>query len=619
MIRNNGRVIRFGPQICGDLTQGAQREWLVTDGLGGYAMGTVSGLRTRRYHGLLVVAGDVPARRHLGLAALDATVTLPGGAPVRLAVHEWSDHAVEPKGHTVLASFDLDDGVPRWRWQVGATVIEREIAMRHGSPCVAVVHRLVAGGPVELTLDALTTWRDVHGERTSAGPSPRTEGTVDGVVVEDAYRLAGPRWEGKGTWWLGVRHREEDARGLTAIEDLWHAGSFGGVLSAPGDCLEVTAWSGDLAAVPPPAQRIVADARARGAALGLWGRAADQFIVRTSAGPDVVAGYPWFGAWGRDTMTSYDGLFLRTERVDEGRELLLAYAETLSEGMLANTCDTGAPEHNTVDATLWFLHAVERHASVDPDLAEQLRARLKDVVDHHVRGTRYAIRVDPADGLLAQGAPGTALTWMDARVDGVPVTQRAGKPVEVNALWVNGLGGLARRWPGDGYETLHERAKESFRRRFVRPDGLLFDVVDPDDAALRPNQLLAWSLPYGPLDAPDPAVLRRITDALLTPVGLRSLAPGDPAYRGVHRGGPVARDAAYHQGTVWPWLLGSWMDICDADDPLKAQVVTGVIGHLAEHGLGSVSETADGDPPHAATGCPFQAWSVAEVVRSLPR
>jgi predicted glycogen debranching enzyme len=616
--------LRFGPQVCGDLSQGATREWLVTDGLGGYAMGTVSGLRTRRYHGLLVVAGDVPARRHLGLAALDATVTLPSGTSVRLATHEWADGTIEPKGHTLLAQFELDDGVPRWRWQIGPVVIEREIAMRPGEACVAVVHRLVSGGPVELTLTALGTWRDVHGERTADRPLSTSQ-AAGGITVEDAYRVRGPGWRAKGEWWYGVRHREEAARGLTPVEDLWHLGDFGGVLAGKGASLDVTAWAGDLANDPPSAERIVAAARERGRQLGSWGRAADQFIVRTSAGPDVVAGYPWFGAWGRDTMIAYEGLLLSTGRVEEGRDLLRAYAATLSEGMLANTCDTGAPEHNTVDATLWFLHAVDRHAQVDPDLAEELRGQLRSVVDHHLRGTRYAIKVDPADGLLAQGAPGTALTWMDARVDGVPVTQRAGKPVEINALWVNGLAGLARRWPGDGYGQLHERARESFTRRFVRSDGLLYDVVDTphrddagpagSDAALRPNQLFAWSLPYAPLDSPDEQVLRRIADALLTPMGPRSLDPADPAYRGSHRGGPADRDRAYHQGTVWPWLLGAMWDACAGTNVLTWEIFAGILGHIGEYGLGSVSETAEGDSPHAATGCPFQAWSVAEVLR----
>jgi predicted glycogen debranching enzyme len=609
--------LRLGPQVCGDLSQGATREWLVTDGLGGYAMGTVSGLRTRRYHGLLITAGDVPARRHLGLAALDASVTLPSGTQVRLATHEWADGSIEPKGHLLLAEFDLDDGVPRWRWQIGPVVIEREIAMRHGEPCVAVVHRLVSGGPVELTLSALGTWRDVHGERT-AGQEMSIEQTSDGVTVEGAYRVQGPQWRGKGEWWFGVRHREETARGLTPVEDLWHLGDFGGVLETKGASLGVTAWAGDLSA-HHDAEQIVAAARQRGEALGAWGRAADQFIVRTPAGPDVVAGYPWFGAWGRDTMIAYEGLFLSTGRVAEGRELLRAYAETLSEGMVANTCDTGSREYNTADASLWFLHAVDRHAALDPDLAHELRAQLRSVVDYHVWGTRYAIKMDPVDGLLHQGAAGEALTWMDARVDGVPVTQRAGKAVEINALWVNGLAGLAQRWPEDGYRQLHEQARESFANRFVRPDGLLYDVLDTpgrtDDETVRPNQLFAWSLPYAPLDTPDEAVLRRIAEALLTPLGLRSLAPADPAYRGSHRGGPADRDRAYHQGTVWPWLLGPMWDACAGTNVLTSEIFTGILRHTGEYGLGSVSETADGDSPHAATGCPFQAWSVAEVLR----
>jgi len=609
--------LRFGPQVCGDLSQGATREWLVTDGLGGYAMGTVSGLRTRRYHGLLITAGDVPARRHLGLAALDATVTLASGSQVRLATHEWADGSIEPKGHTLLAEFDLDDGVPRWRWQIGPVVIEREIAMRHGESCVAVVHRLVSGGPVEVTLSALGTWRDVHGERTAGQEISATQ-TADGVTVEDAYRVRGPQWRSKGEWWFGVRHREEAARGLTPVEDLWHLGDFGGVLETKGASLEVTAWAGDMAKSQPSAEQIVAAARERGQQLNAWGRAADQFIVRTSAGPDVVAGYPWFGAWGRDTMTAYEGLFLSTGRVEEGRELLRAYAETLSEGMVANTCDTGSREYNTADASLWFLHAVDRHATVDPDLAHELRAQLQSVVDYHVWGTRYAIKMDPIDGLLHQGAVGEALTWMDARVDGVPVTQRAGKAVEINALWVNGLAGLAQRWPEDGYRQLHERARESFAKRFVRPDGLLYDVLDTpervDDATVRPNQLFAWSLPYAPLArAKEP--LQKVADALLTPMGLRSLDPADPAFLGSHRGGPADRDRAYHQGTVWPWLLGPLWDACAGTNVLTSEIFAGILSHTGEYGLGSVSETADGDSPHSATGCPFQAWSVAEVFR----
>ncbi|NUT19152.1 MAG: amylo-alpha-1,6-glucosidase [Hamadaea sp.] len=632
-------TIRFGPQLCTDLYAGTQREWLVTDGLGGYAMGTVSGLRTRRYHGLLIMADPVdgPARRQLGLASLDATITLESGRAIKLGVHEWADGSVDPSGHELLAEFDLADGIPRWRWQIGSVVIEREIAMRHGEPSVAVVHRLVSGGPVDLTLSVLGTWRDVHGERTAQGPPPHTENIADGVVVEGAYRVRGEaEWRPKGEWWFGVRHREEAQRGLNPSEDLWHLGEYAGRLDRPGQSIGVTA----AAPTTPdePAEMTVRKARERGRRLGEL-RAADQFVVRTPNGPDVVAGYPWFGAWGRDTMISYEGLFLTTGRVDEGRQLLRNYAATLSEGMLANTCDTGSREYNTADATLWFLHAVDRHARLDPDLAEELRPQLRSVVDHHTWGTRYAIKMDPVDGLLSQGAEGAALTWMDARLDGVPVTQRAGKAVDINALWVNGLAGLARRWPEDGYRQLHDRARESFQAKFLREDGLLHDVLDRPEDGIRPNQLLAWSLPYAPL-TPDEHVLRTLADALLTPLGLRSLSPGADAYRGHHRGTPEDRDRAYHQGTVWPWLLGPFRDATAKLDAAGRTDATakvtagrtdaartdagkgrqlagsGIEAHRSEYGLGSVSETADGDAPHGATGCPFQAWSVAETTRT---
>ncbi|MEV6969796.1 amylo-alpha-1,6-glucosidase [Hamadaea sp. NPDC051192] len=606
-------TIRFGPQLCTDLSAGARREWLVTDGLGGYAMGTVSGLRTRRYHGLLIMADPEhgPARRYLGLASLDATVTLESGRTVRLGVHEWADGTVDPCGHELLTSFDLADGVPRWRWQIGSVVIEREIAMRHGEPSVAVVHRLVSGGPVELTLAVLGTWRDVHGERTAQGPPPQAETTADGVIVEGAYRVQGDaEWRAKGEWWFGVRHREEAERGLTPVEDLWHLGEYSGRLDRPGQSIGVTA-SAEGTRVEP-AEMTVERARDRGRRLGDDGRAADQFVIRTPTGPDVVAGYPWFGAWGRDTMISYEGLFLTTGRVEEGRQLLRNYAATLSEGMLANTCDTGSREYNTADATLWFLHAVDRHAQVDPDLAEELRSQVRSVVDHHTWGTRYAIKMDPVDGLLSQGAEGEALTWMDARVGGVPVTPRAGKAVDINALWVNGLAGLAERWPEDGYRQLHDRARQSFQR-FVRPDGLLHDVLDQPEPGVRPNQLLAWSLPHAPLTpAADP--LRRLTEQLLTPMGLRSLSPAADGYRGRHRGTPADRDRAYHQGTVWPWLLGPLADAVSKTQD-TAVISDGIRAHRSEYGLGSVSETADGDAPHGATGCPFQAWSVAETTR----
>ncbi|MFD0970917.1 amylo-alpha-1,6-glucosidase [Plantactinospora endophytica] len=639
--------IEFGPRVCGHLESGADREWLVPDGLGGYAMGTVSGLRTRRYHGLLVVAGETPAARRLGLVSLDPELVLPSGASVRLGAHEWRSGDVDPDGFALLERFELVDGLPRWRWRIGDLVLERELAMAYGRSCLAVRHRLVAGGPARLGLSAVVTWRDGHGERRADGPAPKVEPVAGGAVVEDAFRLSGPEWVPEGRWWHGVHHREEAARGLTPDEDLWYAGRFGGALDRPGDCVSVLAWAGDLAEEPPPADEVIEAARRRNRRVVAAGApadpatatltlAADAFVVGTGSGPDVVAGYPWFGAWSRDTMIAYEGLFLATGRADEGRELLRAYAGTLSEGMLANTADTGRVEYNTVDGTLWFLHAVARQVAVagDTDLAAELLPALRTVVDCHLRGTRYGIVADPADGLLTQGTPGEALTWMDARVDGEPVTQRAGKPVEVNALWVNGLAAVAELAGLLGQDAgaapaAHRKARAAFRRRFPAPSGWLYDVVDApppdyprgagdrhDDDLLRPNQLLSWSLPYAPLD-PDPAVLRRIGAALLTPLGPRSLAPESPGYLPRHRGGPAERDSGYHQGTVWPWLIGPYADACRRAGLPVDDLFAGLLAHLPEYGLGSVSETADGAPPHGATGAPFQAWSVAELLRVL--
>ncbi|HST17439.1 MAG TPA: amylo-alpha-1,6-glucosidase [Gaiellaceae bacterium] len=618
-------TIAFGPEACGTLEESAQREWLVADGVGGYAMGTVSGLRTRRYHGLLAVAVDGPANRMLGLAALDAAI-VSGDARFRLATDEWGNGTVDPRGHELLVSFELRDGVPRWRWQIGGTVLEREIAMTHGAPVVAVVHRLVsADRPVRLELTPLCTWRSVHGERRGNG-APRVEQTADGFVFEGAYRVRGDGFSVGGSWYRDVRAREEEARGLNATEDLWGAGTFAAELD-PGDIHEVTAAATSAGGLPDRATAIVATARRRagdlvrqaGAADETTGQlvlAADQFAITTGGRPTAVAGYPWFGEWSRDLMTSYEGLYLTTRRYDEGREVLRTSATTVSEGMLANTADTGFLEYNTVDGTLWFVHAVGRHVEVtgDDDLGAELAPTLEEIVRRHVDGTRYGIRVDAADGLLTQGADGLALTWMDARVDGVPVTQRAGKPVEVNALWLRALDVVP------GFESLRDTAASSFARRFDRADGAgLFDVVDGpqgDDAAVRPNQLLAVSLPNGPLGPQTArAVVETCRRSLLTPLGLRSLAPDDPRYRPYHRGAPADRDGAYHEGTVWPWLIGPYVDAARAAGLPLDGVLDGLDAHLADWGLGSVSETADGAPPHLATGCPFQAWSVAELLR----
>ena len=625
--------ISFGPHACSALDESATREWLVTDGLGGYAMGTVAGLRTRRYHALLVVATANGASRRVGLAALDAVVVI-GDRRIQLATHEWVGGTIAPHGHSLLSRFDLIDGVPRWTWNAGDVIIERELAMVHGSHTVVVVHRVAsATGPVRLELTPLCTSRDAHNDRHADG-DPAVTPTSAGFVFEDAYRVESrtAAWRSGGEWYRGAYLREEAARGLGATEDLWAAGHFEADVGI-GESVTVVA-SAQLDGEVDGSEAAITEARARTARVVAASRpnddsdrllavAADHFVVGGAGAASVVAGYPWFGAWSRDTMISYEGLFLVTGRAEQGRGLLAAAADTISEGMLANTADTGTLEYNTADGTLWFLHALGRHVALtgDLDLPATIMAAIDNIVDRHIAGTRYNICVDAADGLLVQGEEGLALTWMDARIDGVAVTPRIGKAVDINALWINGLRTVIDikhklAQPAVALESLGSLATRSFAQRFVRTDGQgLYDVVDGisgDDAAVRPNQLLALSLPFGP--GGPRSIVDVCRDHLWTPLGMRSLSPQDSRYIGRHRGNSAQRDSAYHQGTIWPWLLGPYRDACRVTgvDPDDGSIDL----HLTEWGLGSVSETADGDAPFNASGCPFQAWSVAEVLRT---
>jgi predicted glycogen debranching enzyme len=581
----------------------------------------------------MVPTAPAGSARALGLAALD-TVVIVGDDRFHLATHEWADGTVAPRGHELIATFDLDDGIPRWRYDLGAVGVEVELAMVHGSSTVAIVHRLLAGSAT-LEITPLCTWRDQHGDRF-AGDAPAVEVMPTGFIFESAYRVDADGFDPDGSWYRAEYHREEAARGLGTTEDLWAAGVFRRTLTA-GDAFELTA-SADLSATPPGAIDVVETARRRAASLAdratavddverILVRAADQFIVQTPTGPTAVAGYPWFGEWSRDLFTSYEGLFLWTGRIEEGREVLLRAAATVSEGMLANTADVGTLEYNTIDATLWFVHALHRHVECagDTGLGDQLADTLEGILVAHRDGTRFGIGADRATGLLRGGADGWALTWMDARIDGHPVTMRAGFPVETQALWINALGasihllGRAGR-PTDEWRELLGRAVSSFTTMFHGKRGSLVDVVDDSgvvDASLRPNQLLAASLPFGPIT--DEHHVRRIVDAcadLVTSMGVRSLSPRDPDYRGRHRGTPAERDGAYHQGTVWPWLIGPYVDAVRRAGGDTEHLLVGLELHLGEAGLGSVSETADGDAPHATTGCPFQAWSVAELLRA---
>ncbi|GAB2616565.1 glycogen debranching protein [Paractinoplanes abujensis] len=566
----------FGPEASGS----PNREWLVTDGLGGFAAGTVPGLRTRRSHSLLTFAGAS------ALAALDLTVTLPSGAKVPLYTHEWASGVSDPSGHRYLETFALVDGVPRWRWRIGDVVIEREIAMRHGHPSVAVTHRVVtAPGPVGLAVAALCTWRDVHGERRAGDGPLRVEPAAGGVVVEDAYRICGPGWQAGGEWHLGAYTRHDGT-----AEDLWHAGTYFDRVS-PGDVMEISAWGGDPADPPPAASSVIRAARDRARELIVTAKAdgpaetlvlaADAFIVRAADRPDVVTGYPGAGPRLIDTAIAYEGLFLDTGRADEGRELLRASAPA------------------DLESALWLVHAVDRHVrrTGDSDLAAELAEPL-------------AARLDEYGG------------------DDLVAIAGTGKPVGVNALWVNALAALAdlrAETGGDGtaLRARHARAREAFRQRFPAPEGWLHDVIDgpatpyplgagshQNDPSLRPHQLLAWSLPHAPMRGTGgQATLRRIGGALLTPLGLRTLAPAEYGYQG----------GAPEHGSVHPWLIGPYADACATLDVPSEGLFDGLRAHLGEWGAGSVSERADGDPPHRATGLPFSARSVAELLRVISR
>ena len=636
---------------CSNFETAVGREWLVTNGLGGYASGTVAGAATRRYHGLLVAALDPPLGRTVLVAGLDVHVEYLGRSHA-LCTHEYTGGTVHPDGFRHTEAFMLNGGMPVWTFAIGDARISQSIWMGQGANTTYTRWRLEsASGPVHLRLSPLCTYRDYHAHSHGGwqlGATPVPGGVqVDAFPGARAYRLlcAEAAYEPRGDWFWNFYHRLEAERGLDSTEDLFRPGEFVVELEVGGTAtLICTAESGTIES---PAVALSADQRRRAELLlpvvrePGWVRqlvlAADQFIVRRGGGDGatVIAGYPWFGDWGRDTMIALPGLTLPTGRADVAERILRTFAEHLSEGMLPNRFPDGgaAPEYNTVDATLWYFHAVEAcsQATGDDELARALWPRLTEIIDWHLRGTRHGIGVDPVDGLLRAGESGVQLTWMDARVGDWIVTPRIGKPVEINALWHHALNVMARLGEQVGepvlarrYRELAGRVRESFRQRFWYAGGnYLYDVVDGpdgDDPALRPNQIFAVSLPSDLLDARQAAAVVAVCQReLFTPMGLRSLAATDSRYIGLYQGGPVERDGAYHQGTVWSWLLGPFAlaHFRVHGNCAEAQALLAGIGaHLAEACTGSISEIFDGDAPHRPRGCCAQAWSVAEVLRA---
>jgi predicted glycogen debranching enzyme len=659
-------MIDFGLELsreaCGDLRVAGEREWLVTNGIGGYASGTISGLLTRRYHGLLIAALRPPLGRMLLLTKLDETATY-DGRTYPLFANRWAGGQVQPAGFHYLQRFYLEGTTPVWAFACADAMLEKRIWMQPGANTTYVRYDLRrATAPLTLTIKALVNYRGHHGNTHADDWQMRITSMKHGLRVT-AFEGATPFYllsdQAKATalhdWYKNFFLSVEDYRGLEAHEDHLHAGGFRVTLH-PGESLtlvastqatpnldgagaytERQAYEQDLIAqsgVLSQSKDGHADAPDRARHLVL---AADQFIVRRALPDDpngrtVIAGYPWFGDWGRDTMISLPGLTLVTGRHDVAARILRTFARFVDQGMLPNRFpDEGErPEYNTVDATLWYFEAIRAYhaATGDDALLRELFPVLQEIIEWHQRGTRYHIHVDPADGLLYAGEPGVQLTWMDAKVNDLVVTPRIGKPVEVNALWYNSLCSMASfayrlNEPADHYEILAEQVCIGFARFWNKATGYCYDVMDGpdgDDPALRPNQLLAVSLPYSPLlPEQQRAVVNICARHLLTSHGLRSLSPDDLAYIGRYGGDQRQRDAAYHQGTVWGWLIGpfvsAYLRVYGMGERARS-FLQPLIYHLADHGVGSISEIFDGDPPFTPRGCIAQAWSVAEVLRA---
>ncbi|HYP12637.1 MAG TPA: amylo-alpha-1,6-glucosidase [Bryobacteraceae bacterium] len=643
-------MIRFTQEVTGSIDASASREWLETNGIGGFASSTITGMNTRRYHGLLVAATKPPVGRVVMLSKLEEVLVV-GGSRYELSVNRYPG-VIHPQGHRYLKEFRLDP-FPVFTYQVDQVLIEKRVFMVHGQNTTVVEYHQLSGGECTLELCPLIAFRDYHGTTHRNESLNAAFGIAPGVVTLTPYagmpslHLShnGDSAVATGYWYENFEYSEEQARGLDYHEDLFNPLSltFTITRSHPAHLIASTEAhpQADPAALgirelnrragvatPSSTEPIIRSLMA----------AAGQFIVDRGSLKTIIAGYHWFGDWGRDTMIALPGLTLVTGRAEIAKSILLAFAASLDRGMLPNRFpDAGeAPEYNTVDATLWFFESIRALVQYTADhsfVQEHLYGKLKDILNWHLEGTRYGIRVDH-DALLQAGEPGTQLTWMDAKIGNWVVTPRHGKPVEVQALWYNALRTMedvASRFSDTQTEVLcselASRAHESFHRRFWNSgDGCLYDVVRDDaaDASIRPNQILAVSLTHALLDGHRASsVVAVVQRQLLTPMGLRTLSPQEPRYRAHYKGGVWDRDSSYHQGTVWPWLMGPFITAylkvnggSEASRAEAAQWLRYFSEHMQTAGLGQVSEIADAEAPHLPRGCVAQAWSVAELLRA---
>jgi predicted glycogen debranching enzyme len=652
-------MISVSGQELKDLSCALEREWIETNGLGGYASSTVINLNTRKYHGLLAASLNPPVERKLLVSRLDETVII-DGSRLDISSAEYED-CIHPRGYHYLEMVRLDPW-PVFTYVAGGVKIEKAVFMVHGENTVCVRYSLgdrVPNGPrpsqVILEVRPILGFRDHHSLMAEDPAFDRGVSIETGKAtfrpypdMPELYLSHSPgRFEEDGHWYLNYRLRREEADGYPWNEDLYSPGRL--VFSFDGARTAWLVFSTDRAGVPDVEQlrareeerreRIV-EGRLAGDTMGRHLlAAADAFMVRRGEySRSIIAGYPWFTDWGRDTMISLPGLALVTGRHDEARRIISAFLANMKGGLIPNLFPDGSEQalYNTFDATLWLFEAVRKYYDYtgDTDFVGSILPGLREIVNYHAAGTMFGIGVDE-DGLLAGGQHGVQLTWMDAKVKDKVVTARIGKPVEVNALWYNALritaglcsdfGGLAEEGK---YEAMASRARESFNREFWNEArGCLYDVVAGviKDGSVRPNQVLAISLTHPVLDESRwQPVMDVVTRELLTPFGLRTLSPFDPSYEGRYEGDLRARDHAYHQGTVWPWLLGPYITAYVRTRGRSPEVLAHCRrlfepfrSHLKDAGLGSISEIFDGDPPHNPRGCIAQAWSVAELLRAL--
>jgi len=648
-------VISFDKSVCTDLQAGLSREWLETNGLGGFACGTLAGANTRRYHGLLTAALNPPGGRMLLLSKLEETLVL-GDKRIDLSTNEYSG-AIHPEGYLLLSNFLLDP-FPTWTFEVEGIRLEKSIFMPQGSDTVQVEYKLLQDpAAIEPVLEVrpLVAFRDYHSTTHANGSlNPAIETAANSASLQpypglprlyfahDAVQLLE-----QGYWYKNFLYRVERERGLDFEEDLYNpfvlswnlSKERGANVIASTEQRDIEQATATRTAEMQRRQRPVASSPVDDPLVCTLAVAADQYLARRGEDWTVIAGYPWFTDWGRDTMISLPGLTLCTGKTEIARSILHNFARHTDMGMLPNRfVDSGEEaEFNTVDATLWFFEAARAYAAVTNDydfIRNELYEVLAQIIEFHIKGTRYNIKV-AENGLLNAGAPGAQLTWMDAKIGDWVVTPRSGKPVEIQALWYNALcimKDLAARFSDDDrrkkYSSLAALTSLAFNRTFWNEDArCLYDVVNggPPDGSIRPNQIFAVSLHHSMLSEERArAVVEKVEKELLTPVGLRTLNRSDGRYRATYEGDQYSRDSAYHQGTVWPWLLGPFVSAYVRVNGGTAQArgrardfLHGIEKHLTEAGLGQISEIFDGDVPHHPRGCFAQAWSVAEILRAL--